>query len=465
MDRILELFKQAGGQNYIGEAITQEEHMTQSAKFATDAGASKETILAALFHDVGHLIGLIDASIPTMVGSEGDLGATNHECIGASFLVTLGFPPTTVDLVKNHVQAKRYLCWKNPAYHDKLSQASKGTLVLQGGPMSDLEALQFEKNPLKDTILKMRTWDEAAKIVNPTFEVPPLENYRSMVEEVISERNQYILQHQFPYYKLSQEQLSNFDRDGFIVLKDLFSEGLKPKIVKWVDEIQSWSPTPGRHMCYSERDDKDSSKLMLCRTENFLPFHDDMRALLSSDGPVMDTLEQLMNERAIVFKEKVNYKLAGGLGFPAHQDAPAFISFGQRNHLTLNVAIDAATPANGCLQVAPGHHKTGLFPQDPVHHGLSVEEEAKLKNWQDVPLDVGDTLIFSSWLPHRSGSNTTALSRRALYITYNGKTDGDFREDYYVKKRAEFPQECERLPGVDYSEGAKTFNIATPIVS
>lgn len=71
--------------------------------------------------------------------------------------------------------------------------------------------------------------------------------------------------------------------------------------------------------------------------------------------------------------------------------------------------------------------------------------------------------MFSSWLPHRSGTNTTPNSRRALYVTYNGKNDGDFREDYYKEKRLHFPQKVERDPNKDYSEGAKIYNLATPI--
>jgi ectoine hydroxylase-related dioxygenase (phytanoyl-CoA dioxygenase family) len=100
-----------------------------------------------------------------------------------------------------------------------------------------------------------------------------------------------------------------------------------------------------------------------------------------------------------------------------------------------------------------------------VHHGLSKEEEEALDNWVDVPLAAGDVLIFSSWLPHRSGPNLSAKSRSALYVTYNGAMDGCYRDLYYEVKSKAFPQRCERDPTKDYSEAAKVFNIATPIVT
>lgn len=479
MEALRELFAQAGAAEYIGEAVTQEQHALQAAKCASDAGADEDTVLAALLHDVGHLLGCADASVAQMPGG---IGTKDHERLGASFLVSLGFPPKVAELVRRHVDAKRFLCWKNPAYHGKLSEASRLTLVQQGGPMGDAEAAAFQEDPLKDTIVKMRSWDEAAKVEAPKFEVPALEAYAPMVARALERRSAALADKAFEHYKLTPEQLTAWREQGFLKLSDLLSEETKADVVRWAGEVQSLPETPGEHMCYFEPAPTEAGKepgkeaeagavaeadrpLMLCRTENFVPYHAGLRTLLTEAGPILDVLEQLLNEPAVLFKEKFNYKLAGGGGFPAHQDAPAFNSFGQLNHLTLNVAVDAATPENGCLQVAPGHHTRGLFPQDPVHHGLSAEAEAGLRNWADVPLAPGDVLLFSSWLPHRSQGNRSAQARRALYVTYNGETDGAFRETYYEVKRREFPQKCEREEGVDYSKAGATFNIATPIVS
>ena len=78
--------------------------------------------------------------------------------------VQCGFGERVAQLVEGHVAAKRYLTFKQPAYHQRLSAASKATLGYQGGPMSAEEAREFEANPLFSRILELRTWDEAAKV-------------------------------------------------------------------------------------------------------------------------------------------------------------------------------------------------------------------------------------------------------------------------------------------------------------
>ena len=94
-------------------------------------------------------------------------------------------------------------------------------------------------------------------------------------------------------------------------------------------------------MKYFENSSKTGERL-LCRVENFIPYHDGLRALLT-DGDVMRILSELMGEQAVLFKEKINAKLPGGSGFTAHQDAPAFITFGQRYHITMMIAVDDST--------------------------------------------------------------------------------------------------------------------------
>ena len=139
----------------------------------------------------------------------------------------------------------------------------------------------------------------------------------------------------------------------------------------------------------------------------------------------------------LLFKDKINYKQAYGNGFVAHLDAPAYDHIGQIEHVTANFAIDAATPANGCLEVVPGSHRMNV---DFAQGGrISTEWEAA-HEWIPVPLQSGDVLIFGSHLAHRSVANSTDRPRASLYATFHAQSDGlDLRKQYYEHRRKMFP--------------------------
>ena len=173
VETVLEILGTADTTEYIGEPVSQLEHGLQAAALAQRAGQPTTVILAALLHDIGHLI---DTDAPEMDG----LGVVDHEGLGARFLGELGFSEDLCHLVRSHVQGKRYLCYRKTGYYDALSPASRGTLEWQGGPMDGDEARRFEADPWFETILRMRVFDDRAK--STEVRVPPLESYRPLIE-------------------------------------------------------------------------------------------------------------------------------------------------------------------------------------------------------------------------------------------------------------------------------------------
>ncbi|MBC7888146.1 MAG: HDIG domain-containing protein [Ferruginibacter sp.] len=171
---VLSLYQRYGGEDYIGEPVSQLEHMCQCAQLAETAGYNEEVILAAFFHDIGHLL---EHVMPTeqMDG----FGVTDHEKSGAEYLRQKGFSEKIVRLVASHVPAKRYLTYQYPEYFARLSEASKRTLVFQGGVMSMEEAKEFEKDELHPLYIQLRKWDEAAK--EQQVALPSLDYYRNMM--------------------------------------------------------------------------------------------------------------------------------------------------------------------------------------------------------------------------------------------------------------------------------------------
>jgi 2-amino-1-hydroxyethylphosphonate dioxygenase (glycine-forming) len=155
------LYEKYGNEDYIGEPVSQLEHMSQSAQLALKEGYDDEVVLAAFFHDIGHICVMLDEE-----NSMNGYGVKSHEKIGADFLRSHGFPEKVAALVENHVQAKRYLTYRYPEYYAGLSEASKKTLAFQGGVMTESEAEAFENNPLFETSIRLRKWDELAKEIS-----------------------------------------------------------------------------------------------------------------------------------------------------------------------------------------------------------------------------------------------------------------------------------------------------------
>ncbi len=158
IEKIFSLYERYGDEDYIGEPISQLEHMSQSAQLAIQEGYDDEVVLAAFFHDIGHICSMEESDVEM-----GGFGVSNHEKIGANFLRKYGFPEKIALLVENHVQAKRHLMHKHPDYIAQLSDASRATLEYQGGKMDEMEAKRFEKNPLFEISILLRKWDEMAK--------------------------------------------------------------------------------------------------------------------------------------------------------------------------------------------------------------------------------------------------------------------------------------------------------------
>ena len=249
-----------------------------------------------------------------------------------------------------------------------------------------------------------------------------------------------------PSGPLSREQIASFQRNGFVVVPGLFGAGEIDQVEAWSEEVHDWPETPGRHMMYFEESSSHPGQRILNRIENVLPYHGAFKAL--AVGPKMQgACSQLFGEPALLFKDKINYKMPGGGGFEAHQDVQAGWSRYADLHITALITIDRSTVANGCLEMAAGIHGRGLIGSEwePLTES-DVPDEAYVAI-EAVP---GDAVFFDSFAPHRSGPNRTDEARRVLYFTYNKLSAGDHLTQYYADKRASYPPDIEREAGREY---------------
>lgn len=172
-DEILALFHKRGEDAYFGESVSVKEHVLQAAHFAQIAGAPPALIVAALLHDVGHLI----EDVPNDI-AEWTVDA-HHERIGGRWLAER-FGPEVSEPVRLHVPAKRYLLATDAKYYAKLSPASVLTLKLQGGPMAAHEVAEFETERFHQEAVRVRRWDDQGKVAG--LKTRALEDYRSLIE-------------------------------------------------------------------------------------------------------------------------------------------------------------------------------------------------------------------------------------------------------------------------------------------
>ena len=245
---------------------------------------------------------------------------------------------------------------------------------------------------------------------------------------------------------LSDQQIEEFHRDGFLLVSGMYSTEEIRQISAWTDEVAAWPELPGSTMMYFETSQDDGSRI-LCRIENFVPFHEGFRSLITTRR-MQQAVSELLGEPAVLFKDKINFKLPGGDGFKAHQDVQAGWDAFADVHVTAMVAIDETNAENGSLEMLPGMHDKGVLGSmwAPL-----TDDDTGNTPYRAIHCKPGDTVFFDSFAPHRSGPNRTTQSRRVLYITYNKASAGDSRLRYYAEKRRNYPPDIERDPDKQYS--------------
>jgi len=176
LDEVLALFERWGEQHY-DEELSQLDHALQAAALAQVAGAPASLVVAALLHDVGHLLELASGDGPRDRSED-----LRHEARGARYLSGL-FPVSVTTPIALHVRAKRYRVAVDPTYASALSPGSRASLIRQGGPLDAEEVAAFEANPGWEHAVELRGWDDGGKVDG--LEVPDLRSYRPLLASLV----------------------------------------------------------------------------------------------------------------------------------------------------------------------------------------------------------------------------------------------------------------------------------------
>lgn len=166
IETIFSVFKNRGAEKYADEEVTQLQHAIQCAQLARESSEDEAVVVAALLHDIGHLLG--EEDLPH--SCDQNLHDA-HEQAGYEFLLD-GFGIQIAEMVRLHVAAKRYLCTKDQGYQNALSPTSLKSFFDQGGKMTADETSEFESNLYFAEALRLRRWDDQAKEIDkPMVEI------------------------------------------------------------------------------------------------------------------------------------------------------------------------------------------------------------------------------------------------------------------------------------------------------
>ena len=241
---------------------------------------------------------------------------------------------------------------------------------------------------------------------------------------------------------LEEQDIVNYKNHGFLIKKKFFTESEVSKIKKWLDEYQQktihdWH---GKENAYYETSLLDKKTRILSRIEKFTDFHLGLKNIAHSKK-LLEILEDLVGEECILFKEKINFKQSGGNGFRTHQDIVSRWDDFASYFMNIFVTVDECTIENGCLEIARGFTKKELITNYDTPIDENLEKEM---NFIPCLTSPGDVILFDCFVPHRSKANFSMNQRRNMYLTYNKKSEGDKRMNYYARKEKEMPPDDRR---------------------
>lgn len=242
---------------------------------------------------------------------------------------------------------------------------------------------------------------------------------------------------------LSEEQIRDFKRDGYLVVRGAFGRDEVALLDRWAQELLAMPEESGRHWVYWENSLTEPGRKIVSRIEKISPFHAGFQELQEALKPAVG---QLFGEEAVLFKEKINFKMPGADGFKPHQDSQAGWDKYAPDFISALVCIDEATVENGCLEIVAGFHEKGLYRSwEPL-----TDEDMAGMTFVPCPTAPGDVIFFDAYTPHASKPNRTSSIRRIYFATYNPRSSGDHLEAYYADKYKSYPPDIDRQAGKEY---------------
>ena len=233
---------------------------------------------------------------------------------------------------------------------------------------------------------------------------------------------------------LTPELVSDFHRDGFLLVRDVFD---KDEVAAMLDAVAG-----GGRVGETTRASQDGTG----RAAKLAIWHDlgdDIWSDVSTNPRVVNGIRILLGEEVAFFHGKVMLKEAReGGAWEWHQDYGYWYNqgFAFPRMLSAFVALDPATKENGCLQVLRGSHLMGRLDHQQIgkQTGADPERVAQVIDFFDrvyVEMNPGDVLYFHCNLFHSSDANMSDMHRRSFIMCYNALNNPQLREQKTFEQR------------------------------
>jgi len=252
-----------------------------------------------------------------------------------------------------------------------------------------------------------------------------------------------------PYF--SEAERHAYREQGYITAPGMFSAEEAADLVDIAQQLADWPEVAGKYMKYYERALAPDGSKLLRRVENFFDYHAAIADVITSRR-IGGAVAELLDEDVYLFKDQLIYKYPGGEGYRYHQDHRAGWNAYADEIIRVIIALDDATNENGCLEIASGLHRQGLFADE---WATIADDDAAKMTFKEVPMNSGDAIFFHSFTPHGSGPNLSSRPRRMMSFAFNRASAGDHRVGHYAEKREIYPPDFERDPTKVYKSGAE----------
>ena len=216
-----------------------------------------------------------------------------------------------------------------------------------------------------------------------------------------------------PYQYLSEEQVEQYDKKGFLVVEDAFDSELMSQIYSLIDPFEEKVTEvlrgfDGGKVFISRADEITFSTHLVTQSEELKEF---------SKHKVFSSLcLDLIGKNVRLYWDQAVYKKPGTRDeFSWHQDN-GYTFIEPQAYLTCWLALNDTDESNGCPWVLPKLHRLGTLKHETTDLGFEIPLNDK--DAIPLPLKSGSIAVFSSLTPHRTGPNTSQGVRKSYILQY-----------------------------------------------